>query len=633
MKRNMFLLLSLVATIVFQGAFGFARTVDAADEPETQKIVIHNLKYEELPNEIQNTGDEMPNFTGEPLAGSIFTAYDVTTTYWNTYNSTTGNHEVKEAAGIAAAKKVDTSSMNGNAFPETKSDGIAELLLPIKSEKENAIYLIKQTRIPDGVVPAKSEPFVIGLPSHDAVGNLREEVHVYPKNETPTNDVKFIKYGIDSDGKKDILEGAKFILRQKDGNYYNSTSHKFDIVEADKENAAVFTSDKQGIVEAKGLVMSPGVYEFYEIESDVATANKQDENPGGNYKYHYRINPKVSITVSEDWEVTRYDYFDQKLQPKYINEPFGDNIAEAYNFKVPNVKKGVDDEEVRNGQEVTYTISKKIPEDVGIYNTYKLIDTFDQRLELCCNEQKILSSIKVDGGAPTGLSPQFEMTPNSNEFTITFNPKNLAQHATKTLSFQATMRVKAGTDLKDINNDVVFENCFRDSKDFQRVETYAKRFVKVDSKTDKKLQGAEFVIRNKAGDFMNLTEESTGNFVPTVTGYAKDYVVDWVAAEKDATKLISDNDGKFGVYGLGSKEADYYTLIETKAPEGYVKLKAMTFTADGGTDSQILRVGNKTKGILPMTGGMGIAGLIVLGLIGLVSGITYFKQRHQLTRN
>lgn len=632
MKRNMFLLLSLVATIVFQGAFGFAGTADAS-APDAQKIVIHNLKYEELPNEIQNTGDEMPNFTGEPLAGSIFTAYDVTTTYWTTYNSTTGNHEVKEAAGIAAAKKVDTSSMNGNAFPETKSDGIAELLLPIKSEKENAIYLIKQTRIPDGVVPAKSEPFVIGLPSHDADGNLREEVHVYPKNETPTNDVKFIKYGIDSDGKKAILKDAKFILRQKNGNYYNSTSHKFDILEADKENAAVFTSDAKGIVEAKGLVLFPGVYEFYEIESDVATEKKQDEDPGGNYKYHFKINPKVSITVSEDWEVTRYDYFDQKLQPKYINEPFGDNIAEAYNFKVPNVKKGVDDEEVRNGQEVTYTISKKIPEDVGNYSFYKLIDTFDKRLELCCSKEKILSSIKIDDGEPTGLDPQFSMEPNSNEFTITFNPKNLAKHATKTLSFQATMKVKAGTDLKDINNDVVFENCFRDSKDFQRVETYAKRFVKVDSKTDKKLKGAEFVIKNKAGDFMNLTEESTGKFVQTVTGYAQNYVVDWVTDETDATKLISDGDGKFGVYGLGSKEADYYTLIETKAPEGYVKLKDMAFTADGGSEGEILRVGNKTKGILPMTGGMGITGLIAIGLIGLVSGITYFKQRHRLTRN
>lgn len=628
-KSNLVLLLSLLATIVFQGVFGFSGAVEAA---MTQKVVIHNLKYEKLPNEIQNTGDEMRDFRGEPLAGSIFTAYDVTATYWAAYNAETGDHEAKEAAGIAAAEAVDTSNMNGAAFPETDNDGLAELDLPIKSGTDNAIYLIKQTKFPKGVVPAKSEPFVIGLPSHDANGNLREKVHVYPKNEMPTNDVKFIKYGIDSEGNKDILKGAKFVFKKKDGNYYNSDTNDFDI--ADEDNAAEFTSDDQGIVELKEITLAPGTYEFHEIESDVSTAKEQVENPEDDYKYHFRTNPKVTVTVSEDWEVTRYDYYDERLTPKDLTAPFKDNeIAEAYNFKVPNVKKEVDDDEVRNGQEITYTISKKIPDDVGNYITYKLIDTFDNRLELLCTKEKILKSIKIDGGEPTGLNPQFVMEPGSNEFTITFTPRNLAQHATKTLSFEATMKVKAGTDLKEIDNDVLFDNCFRDSKDKQRVQTYAKRFVKVDSQTDKKLKGAEFAIKNKAGEFMQLTDGTSGDVVESVTGYAQNYVVNWVTGEKDATKLISDADGKFGVYGLGSNEANYYTLIETKAPDGYVKIKDMTFTADGGLEDQILRVGNKTKGILPMTGGLGIAGLIAIGLIGLVSGITYFKQRHRLTRN
>lgn len=57
------------------------------------------------------------------------------------------------------------------------------------------------------------------------------------------------------------------------------------------------------------------------------------------------------------------------------------------------------------------------------------------------------------------------------------------------------MKVKAGTDLKEIDNDVVFENSFRDSKDKQRIQTYGKRFVKVDSGTDKKLKDAEFAIK------------------------------------------------------------------------------------------------------------------------------------------
>lgn len=61
-----------------------------------------------------------------------------------------------------------------------------------------------------------------------------------------------------------------------------------------------------------------------------------------------------------------------------------------------------------------------------------------------------------------------------------------------------------------------------------------------------------------------------------------------------------------------------------------MKLKDMSFTADGAEDNQILRVENKAKGILPMTGGMGLAGLIAIGIIGLASGILYFKKRTQL---
>lgn len=88
--------------------------------------------------------------------------------------------------------------------------------------------------------------------------------------------------------------------------------------------------------------------------------------------------------------MAKYNYYDQKLQPKELNEPFGGNLAEAYNFKVPNVEKDVDDTEVRNGQELTYTISKRFLKMSGNYQTYKLIDTFDNRLELCCSKEKNL---------------------------------------------------------------------------------------------------------------------------------------------------------------------------------------------------------------------------------------------------
>lgn len=103
-KKGLFLMIGLLAAVVSQGLFGFARTAEA-DRDVEQTVVIHNLTYDKLPSEIQNTGDEMTDFSGEPLAGSIFTAYDVTSVYWDAYDAASGEHLAKETAAIKAAKK------------------------------------------------------------------------------------------------------------------------------------------------------------------------------------------------------------------------------------------------------------------------------------------------------------------------------------------------------------------------------------------------------------------------------------------------------------------------------------------------------------------------------------------------
>lgn len=625
-KKKFLLVIASLTMLLFPFLSGHLQTVSAAESEQT--VVIHNLKYDKLPGEIQNTGDEMTDFTGTPIEGSIFTAYDVTSVYWTAYNGAEGEHAAKEKAGIAAAEAAETTGMTEFVFAPTGADGLAERKLPIKSGEDNAIYLIKQTGFPAGIVQSKSTPFVIGLPSHDKDGNLREKVHVYPKNEFETNSLKFIKYGVNEDGSPSVLQGAKFILEHGEkGVFYNSSTNEFDLDKDAATENSFFTSDKDGVVEMKDLTLSEGTYRFHEIESDVSTSKEQPEpgDPDPGQKFHFAINPKVIVHIDKDMEVTQYDYYDQNLVKQTITAPFDETkVAKAYNFKVPKIKKEVDDEEVRNGQVVRYTIRKKIPEDVGNYTKYELIDTFDDRLELCCDEAAIKGSIKVDG-AKTDLKPTYSN--GGQSFTLAFNPQNLVEHAKKELSFEATMKIKAGIELKEIDNDVKFDNNFRDSKDKQQVETYAKRFVKVDSKTDKKMKGAEFVIKNNDNEFMKLTKENDGSFVESVTGYAKDYVVSWSANEKDATKLVSDDEGKFGIYGLGVKDKDYYTLIENKAPDGYVKLKDLKFTADGAEDSQILKVENKAKGILPMTGGMGLVSLLFIGVVGLVGGLAYFKKR------
>lgn len=111
-------------------------------------------------------------------------------------------------------------------------------------------------------------------------------------------------------------------------------------------------------------------------------------------------------------------------------------------------------------------------------------------------------------------------------------------------------------------------------------------------------------------------------------GNEDDYVV-YRKAEEGETgageEIITETNGKFKLVGL---HGTFY-LTETKAPEGYNKLKEpyTIYVSEGGglllndkpLNPQIVKVENKSGSILPSTGGMGttliylIGGALVLG--------------------
>lgn len=612
-KNKLVRILATVAMILplFAGLAGGSQAFAAENEtaPETQNVILHKRQFNPLTPEDtkKNTGDEMADFGGAPLEGAVFTAYDVTTTYWEAYDKASGDETAKQDAASKASK-----TLNGNetavVFDATDNDGKANKQLPTTSNGKNAVYLFVETGFPAGTVQSKSAPFILGLPSVTDSNEYRTDVHVYPKNEVISKDLHFIKYGVNEAGEAAVLPGAKFKLKLVGADKYFGSDNNFSATEAD---AKLLESGSNGLVTTGDLALVPGTYEFYEVSTVDG--------------YHFGKNPIVVAHVDNDLNVT-YDYFD--LDNKAAN---GSDAA-AYNYQVPAPVKTPKDKDFDVNAPIEFTIEQAIPKDIADYTTFKLVDNYDKNLQLTSTEDEILATavIKEDNTKIDNLTTYTAEDGVSFTLDFTNHIQNLAEYAGKTIQFKATMKIKAGAAIATpINNEITFDNNFEPKHDTADVKTYGKKFIKTDLATGEKLQGAEFVVL-KAGKYLQYQDDK-GNKVATYTsnGSTAKYAVAWVDSDAEATHFVSGEDGFFTVNGLAKTDSDKkdinYSLKETKAPEGYAELKAeIGFTADDGT--KVLTVNNKHKGVLPSTGGMGIVAFVAVGIAAIGGAYLYFTK-------
>lgn len=202
----------------------------------------------------------------------------------------------------------------------------------------------------------------------------------------------------------------------------------------------------------------------------------------------------------------------------------------------------------------------------------------------------------------------------------------LSQYAGQRIEFYYTVSFTDETPVDlDINNEFTVtmnhdggQDDVKTNDPIDPIITGGKKFFKHEDGETKGLAGAEFIVIREVNGVEQYLTVGTDSKTWTPVGPNEDYA--------NATKFISDADGRFEVTGLAYGD---YMLREIKAPNGFQKLTDdvdFEIDKDSYNNATALPIANSSKGgTLPSTGGMGIIAFIVIGLGLMAAAIVRYR--------
>lgn len=312
------------------------------------------------------------------------------------------------------------------------------------------------------------------------------------------------------------------------------------------------------------------------------------------------------------------------------------------------------------GDDVEFRITTTIPSEVQYYDkyTYTIHDQLSEGFDLNENSLKYVYLDKNNAVVTADtFTPVFDNNANEKKFDVKFDIKDLLAknpsiakietYYTAKLNGNAKVAVKA-TNSTDNNPNTAYLTYSNNPQDNQGGEngktpeskvydwTFTLVGNKIDGQTKAKLAGAQFQLKDAAGNVLKLVATDKKN----------EYRI---ATDSDTTTIdtiTTDEDGIFYIKGID--DSVKYTLVEAKAPDEYNKASDTSFnlytkgeydegtgySKDGGTLQKLqiakgdhsdkdavlgLTIENNKGGKLPSTGGIGtqifygVGGAIVVG--------------------
>lgn len=288
-------------------------------------------------------------------------------------------------------------------------------------------------------------------------------------------------------------------------------------------------------------------------------------------------------------------------------------------------------------------------EEYAEYKTYKVVftDTMSEGITF-----ENIKSVTVDG--VTLEADQYTCTATQGQpggnWTLTIDDVkaiegvNLVDGAVIEVIYSAHLNNKAVIGNEDDNVNKVKLNFSNNpnadgedsmgttEEDWVWVFTYDVDVSKVDGEDKtKKLEGAEFKLKNSAGKWATVDNSK-------ITG--------WVDSEEAGATLTSDANGQIKIEGL---DAGTYYLVETKAPAGYNLLAnpvELVITAEheesenestatttfklNGKDTNLITVENNAGATLPETGAQGTKMIYLVGGILVAAAAILLITKHRM---